>query len=153
MSGIARLTVEDYQMYHEEAAVKAARGETVEKIARDFKWPLSDVRILVTKSSFKKRLAELNPEAEFDAGDDAAVDEALAFIDGRMAEYVKKLDYYAMNAQSEQVAFNALVKLISMRKVDEAAENVELVRVEERHEKRMMETLLEAFGRSPEPTD
>jgi hypothetical protein len=152
MAGLSALSDAELQMYHEEAAIKAARGETIEKIARDFKWPLADVRSLVTKRSFKNRLSELNPEITLDVGDDS-IDEALEYIDSRMSDYVKRLDYYAMNAQSEQVAFNALVKLISMRKVDEAAENVELVRVEERHETRLLKAIAEAFGGSAEPAD
>lgn len=157
MAGLLNLTAPEIAMYCEEAAVKIAKGDTIEKVARDFRWAISDVKALVATKPFKDRLHVLAPDVAqtFTVVRDSGVDEVLEFIDQKMPDYIRRLDYFALNAQSEQVAFNALIKLISMRKVDQAAENTQTIHIDSRHEDRMVKALKEIIfsGETTEPSN
>lgn len=150
MAGPKELTPEDYAMFVEEAIRKISQGETIEKIARDWKWPEADVKSLCRTKDFQSGLEACDPDAHaaFIIHDEGGIHErATKFVDDRLMDYMEMLDQLARDANSEQVRLNAVLKLMSMGRLDETLENMETIQMEPRHEERLMSTMKEAFAK------
>jgi hypothetical protein len=130
------LTKGDFQIYCEECARMLSEGYTVERLARELNWELPDLNSLLSHRTFKTLFKKQYPEAfkTFQETEQLSlnVHNARDYAKSNVDDYVKQMDGLARGANQENVRYNALIFMMKMADVDQAAE-VEIIELPSSH--------------------
>lgn len=125
----------ELKIYADELARRLSEGQSIQKIARDFRWAQADVREFLKDETFQERMRELDEELLItilqDSVEDLSAAEAGKFISARTKDYIELLDELARSATSEQVRLTALLNLINKSPIAGDMKSTDTVSIEE----------------------